>query len=83
MSQKNYDIKTSYTHRKNATYFDDTELQDEWQKEVYLKALSLMQEHNLERVYDVGCGSGYKLINYLGMYNTIGFDVPQTVEFLR
>jgi hypothetical protein len=29
---------------------------------------------NLQKIIDVGCGSGYKLVKYLGDYETIGFE---------
>jgi hypothetical protein len=50
---------------------------------VYLRAADLARNENFTTIYDVGCGSGYKLINYLGEYDTAGFEVPQTLEFLR
>lgn len=30
-----------------------------------------------------GCGSAYKLITYLGEFDSVGFDVPETVDFLN
>src|SRR5215213_5395126 len=78
----NFSIRGDYRARAAASHFDDTPLRDEWQREVYLRAVELMSSEGLETVYDVGCGSGYKLITYLGKYKTIGFDVPQTIDFL-
>jgi 2-polyprenyl-3-methyl-5-hydroxy-6-metoxy-1,4-benzoquinol methylase len=78
-----YNIVPGYRHRRNTLYFDDTPLKDEWQREVYLEAAGLMGRYGLTTVYDVGCGSGYKLITYLGNYDTIGFDQKETVAFLR
>jgi len=76
-------IRGSYKHRTELTYFDDTALTDEYQREVYLRAAGIARSEDLKTIYDVGCGSGYKLIRYLGEYETTGFDVPKTVEFLR
>ena len=41
-----------------------------------------MEMHRFSTVYDIGCGSGFKLIKYLGHYETVGFDVEPTVSFL-
>lgn len=57
-------------------------LEDQWQLEVYLAARDRMIAEGLETVVDVGCGSGYKLITYLGQFHTTGVDLPQTVDFL-
>jgi hypothetical protein len=42
-----------------------------------------MELEGLSTVYDVGCGSGYKLMNYLGKFKAVGFDLPKTVKFLN
>jgi hypothetical protein len=76
-------IRGAYQHRTEVSYFNDTGQTDEYQKEVYLRAAALAWSEKIETVYDIGCGSGYKLVRYLGQYDTMGFDVPQTVEFLR
>lgn len=78
-----YCIRGGYVHRAEASHFDDTGYRDEYQREVYVRAAELAAEGGVHTVYDVGCGSGYKLINYLGNYKTLGFEVPVTVEFLR
>ena len=53
------------------------------QLEVYLQAVEIARNDNAKTVYDVGCGSGYKLVHYLGNYDTTGCDVPETLELLR
>lgn len=78
-----YGIRGAYRHRSQTCYFDDTPLTDEYQKEVYLRAAALAAQESVETIYDIGCGSGYKLVNYLGQYQTTGFDVPETLEYLR
>jgi hypothetical protein len=78
-----YDIFPGYNHRRQSQYFDDTTLTDEWQREVYLFAAEVMRKESLSTVYDIGCGSGYKLIKFLGDYDTTGFDVERTVSFLN
>ncbi len=82
-ARSRYGIFPGYAHRAEPGYFDDTGLTDEWQKEVYLHAAELMRAERLRTVYDVGCGSAYKLVHMLGEFETVGFDVPATVEFLR
>ena len=76
-------IRGAYQHRTEVSYFNDTHLTDEYQLEVYLRAVEIARSENANTVYDVGCGSGYKLVHYLGNYDTTGFDVPETLAFLR
>lgn len=78
-----YGIFAGYVHRAEPCYFDDTGFADEWQREVYAFAAALMARECLASVADVGCGSGYKLVNYLGNYDTTGYDVEKTVAFLK
>lgn len=82
-AKSSFGIRGAYRHRSQCRYFDDTGLADEYQKEVYLRAAEIAKKEGVETIYDVGCGSGYKLLNYLGEYDTTGFDVPETLEFLR
>jgi hypothetical protein len=78
-----FEIRSGYKHRQTYSHFDDTSFKDEWQSDVYIRAAKLMQDEQLCTVHDVGCGSGYKLIRYLGDYDTTGFEVPDTLEFLQ
>lgn len=78
-----YSIAPGYVHRSAAVYYDDTENTDNWQREVYEAARDIMKANDLHSVYDVGCGSGYKLVNTLGDFDSVGFDVPQTVAVLK
>lgn len=80
---KNYCIKPFYRARSEYHHFDDSALEDQWQLEVYLHALGLMKKHQLQSVVDLGCGSGYKLVTYLGEYETLGLELPENVELLR
>jgi SAM-dependent methyltransferase len=80
--ERRYCIMAGYRHRTEALFFDDTENTDNWQREVYLFAQRQMAMRGLRRVYDIGCGSGYKLVHYLGSFDTVGFDLPSTVKFL-
>ena len=78
-----YFIHHGYHHRKEAIYFDDTQNADESQSEVYEFAKEVCSRERLSTVVDIGCGSGYKLIKFLGNTTTIGVDLPQTCEWLR
>jgi SAM-dependent methyltransferase len=78
-----YGMEPGYRHRKQTRYYDDTSNTDEWQREVYLAAADLMRAEGLRTVYDVGCGAGYKLVHYLGEFDTTGFDLEKTVLFLK
>jgi SAM-dependent methyltransferase len=72
------------TYKTNPiAYFDDTELKDEWQNEVYLYTKDIVEQNNYKNIVDFGCGSGYKLIKYFNEYNTIGIDLPPTISVLK
>jgi hypothetical protein len=78
-----YEISAGYRHRSAASHFDDTEYADEWQREVYETAKGIAEAQGIRTIYDVGCGSAYKLISILGEYDTVGFDVQTTVDVAR
>jgi hypothetical protein len=82
-SPRNFFIHDGYAHRRETTYFDDTANADRWQREVYRFAREIFDEHRLETVCDIGCGSGHKLVKYFGDRNGIGFDVAETCNWLR
>jgi SAM-dependent methyltransferase len=81
--RKRYGIAAGYRHRKSATECDPHDIGEEWQREVYVAARSLMRERGLRTVCDVGCGSGFKLAEILGEFETVGLDLPQTIEKVR
>ena len=83
MILKNYGCAWYHTGRKAVPQHDDLGLTDECQLEVYLYALGLMKKHGLRSVADVGCGSAYKLITYLGEYDTLGLEVAANIPALR
>ena len=80
---ENYFIHDGYNHRSETKFFDDTENTDGWQKEVYFFAREIFDENNLTAVCDIGCGSGYKLVNNFGGCSTIGLDVDKTCITLK
>jgi hypothetical protein len=78
-----YRINKDYNHRETAKKFNDLNNTDEWQKEVYEKALEITINHNFKKIIDVGTGSAYKLIKYFNDYETIGYDIPKTIKVLK
>jgi hypothetical protein len=80
--KKRYGIRRLYRAGSTYVHHDDSGYQDEWQLEIYLHALGLMKKHRLKSVIDVGCGSGYKLVTYLGEYETLGLELPVNVDQL-
>lgn len=82
-SHEKFFIKKGYHHANSIIDFDDTSNTDEWQKEVYLLAKNILEEKKYRSVIDVGCGSAYKLINYLGSYQMAGIEVGETLNWLK
>lgn len=80
---KTYFIREDYISRLHNKYFDDTSNTDGWQKEVYEFAKKVCLENNYSKIIDIGTGSGFKLLKHFSDMDTIGIDLPQTVEWLR
>ena len=78
-----YCLDVRYKSSDSIYNFDDMNLTDEWQLEVYLYALGVLLKHNLKSVVDIGCGSGYKLVTYLRNFNTIGYEVEKNIDLLK
>ena len=75
-----FEIKRGYIHRSTVELFDDRGQTDSYQKEVYEKAASLMEQNGWQSVIDIGCGSGYKLVHCLGQYDIIGVDLEPVIS---
>lgn len=82
MADKNYFIQPSYKIREKPQHYNDIKEEDKFQKEVYLYAKEIMEENQYKTIIDVGCGSGFKLIKYLGEYDTIGIDTEPCYSML-
>lgn len=82
-SDGSYCIMPGYKERKAVPHFDDTQHQDQWQKEVYERALEIFEKEELTTMLDLGCGSGWKLLKFFGKYSTIGVEVEPTLTFLK
>lgn len=78
-----YNIKRGYHHAVFAENYNATETRDEWQKEVYQLASQIWTKSNGSSVIDVGCGSGYKLLQYFASAPTTGIEVEPTLSWLR
>lgn len=82
-TSKKYCIENDYISPNKYHHYDDREETDGWQLEVYLFALGLMVKNGFKTVADIGCGSGYKLVNYLKDYDTVGVELAENVLFLK
>ena len=78
-----FEIKRGYQHRDVVVLHDDSGMADEYQKPVYQAAAQLMRDNHWKTVIDIGCGSGYKLVHYLGEFNTTGVDLDWMIEKTR
>jgi SAM-dependent methyltransferase len=76
-------IKDGYTHRSSYTHYSDIGYEDQYQDEVYQTALKILKDNNLKTVYDVGCGSAYKLRKYFKNYNFTGAEIDPTLSWLK
>lgn len=83
MGDMSYCIHPSYTPRLDYNQWDDTSYKDEWQKAVYQYADMIAKGTNFKSVVDIGCGSGYKLIEYLGHMRTIGVELEPNYSFCK
>ena len=80
--KENHFIHDGYQHRQSYQHFDDTDLKDEWQREIYQLGSELCRKDGLPKVCDIGCGSGYKLLKYFSPLRTLGIEVSPTYEWL-
>jgi hypothetical protein len=87
-----YFLPKSYKTNENNTHFDDTGFTGQYQKEVYMLARDILRKmtrlgkNRAEKLtaIDVGCGSGWKLVNYLSEeFRTVGIETEPALSFLR
>jgi hypothetical protein len=81
--RENYFIHNGYEARSENAFYDDTANSDQWQREVYQFAREVCDRDALRSVCDIGCGSAFKLLTYFEDLETVGIDLPATLNFLR
>jgi len=83
MDLDNFFIRRDYKIRENNDFLDTSSRSDEYQNDVYLFAKEIGDINNVKTIADVGCGSAFKLLKYFSDYETIGYDLNFTVDFLK
>lgn len=81
--RKRQGVRDAYTHQPSPKPYDDRDLKDEWQKEVYLNAQRLAQLNEFKTIVDFGCGSGFKLMGVFADHQTVGVDIEPALSRLR
>jgi hypothetical protein len=81
--RESYFIHEGYHHRSEPIFCGDDGFADFYQREVYQFASEVCGHEHFDNVCDIGCGSAYKLMRYLGKRRTIGIDIPETCVRLR
>ncbi len=56
-------------------------MEDEWRREVYERAVD--KALSARTVFDIGCGSGFRLMKHFTDIRRVGFDLEPTVSFLK
>jgi len=78
-----YNLKPTYISRDVPQYFDDV-LSDSssWQADIYRLAAKLARENNAERLIDLGCGQGQKLLALANEFYITGIDYGENIRQL-
>lgn len=82
MEFKNFYIRNDYQIREKNDFLDTSGRSDEYQNDVYLLAKNIVENHDIKKIADVGCGSAFKLIKYFKDYEIIGYDLEPTIQQL-
>jgi SAM-dependent methyltransferase len=77
-----FNIEENYVHRTKVTHHDDRTFTDKWQKAIYSRAKELNDQINGNRILDIGCGSGYKLMKNFSDKETYGVELEPALSFL-
>jgi hypothetical protein len=83
MNFKTYAIKEGYKHRDSYTHYSDIGYEDQYQDEVYQTALRVFKDNELKTVFDVGCGSAFKLRKYFSKEEFTGAEIEPTLSWLK
>lgn len=79
---KKYFIKDTYNHRDSYNHYDDSNCEDEYQDSVYKAAFDVFKKNNLSSIFDVGCGSGFKLIKFFSDFDFTGSEISPMYDWL-
>jgi len=79
----NYFIKKGYVSRKKYLQLNYINRKNNAQEEVYEAALDLALGKSYKLIADIGCGAGYKLLNYFKEFQTFGFEVEPNLGYLK
>ena len=83
-TEEAYCLPREYVVREAVQHYDDRELEDQSQREVYEHARAIAATTTgCRRVCDVGCGSGFKLMKLFGDMETVGFETEPCLSSLR
>jgi 2-polyprenyl-3-methyl-5-hydroxy-6-metoxy-1,4-benzoquinol methylase len=80
---ENYNIKKGYTSRGEERFLSQKLEVAKDQNMTYKYAKKVALEKGYKNILDIGCGSGFLLLKYFKEYNTIGYDLPGNVEWLK
>jgi 2-polyprenyl-3-methyl-5-hydroxy-6-metoxy-1,4-benzoquinol methylase len=87
-----YEIKSDYVHRTEEKFLKQhyeipTTKYEPYptraQKHVYKYALQVCNDKKYKKVIDIGTGSGINLIRFFNEFETIGYDLPGNVDWLK
>lgn len=87
-----YEIKEGYVSRDKEYLLKQHMIDKQWkhdpyavrsQKMTYRYAKDVAEKNKHKVIVDMGCGSGILLLRYFNEYNTIGYDLPINVDWLR
>jgi SAM-dependent methyltransferase len=79
-----YNLPENYNHRLEPAYFNDV-LPDSvaWQADVYRLASRLALNTHVQRLVDIGCGRGGKLLQYADTFRLTGIDYGSNIQVLN
>src|SRR5262245_8536940 len=79
-------IRSDYRARTTPTYFSDDAEQRVgivWQPDVYATAGRLARQFGAQRLVDVGCGDGAKLVELRSSFDLYGIDFGANIAACR
>lgn len=84
LTARNCHIKSSYRHRDDCCYFDDSlSTVAAWQPYVYYVAGALAAQAGARWIIDLGCGNGFKLSKLYPRFQIIGIDTGRNLTVAR